>query len=140
MTDESVIVNLLGSVIGLDAILATRFSDDPKFLYNALEKRGIDLNSIKSILDQMNYNLRMHNILNKSILGNIEKATIDAFSNANPTLEEINNFGEQLVTKSAYMDYQEQYPGLEQVDSYFKLVSTELRENVQTKNDYHKAA
>lgn len=140
MTDESVIVNLLGSVIGLDAILATRFSDDPKFLYNALEKRGIDLNSIKSILDQMNYNLRMHNILNKSMLGNIEKATIDAFSNANPTLEEINNFGEQLVTKSAYMDYQEQYPGLEQVDSYFKLVSTELRENVQTKNDYHKAA
>ena len=73
MTDESVIVNLLGSVIGLDAILATRFSDDPKFLYNALEKRGIDLNSIKSILDQMNYNLRMHNILNKSILVNIEK-------------------------------------------------------------------
>lgn len=140
MTDESVIVNLLGSVIGLDAILATRFSDDPKFLYNALEKRGIDLNSIKSILDQMNYNLRMHNILNKSMLGNIEKATIDAFSNANPTLEEINNFGEQLVTKSAYMDHQEQYPGLEQVDSYFKLVSTELRENVQTKNDYHKAA
>lgn len=140
MTDESIIVNLLGSVVGLDAILATRFSDDPKFLYNALENRGFDVNIIRDILDQMNYNFRMRTPLNKSMLGDIERVIINAFSNINPTLDEINNFERQLVTNPDYMENQEAYPGLEQVGSYFKLVSKNLHENIPTKDaNYHKA-
>ncbi|MEI3530198.1 MAG: hypothetical protein V8Q75_03880 [Bacilli bacterium] len=140
MTDEYVIVNLLGSMVGLDAILATRFNDDQKFLYTALENRGVDLETIKNILNQMNYNYRMNDVLNQSMLADIEKATIDAFSKSNPTLAEIENFTSQLVTNAEYMESQKDYPGLNQVDSYFKVVSGNLKDNVNINdNNYHKA-
>lgn len=138
MTDESVVVNLLGTVVGLDAVLATRFSDDPKFLYTALEKRGVDLSSTKDILNQMNYNFRMTSVLNQSILADIEKATIDVFSNMNPSLAEIAAFEDQLVTNPEYMERQEEYPGLDKVESYFGLVAANLKANVQTNGNITK--
>lgn len=141
MTDESVVVNLVGSIVGLDVILATRFNDDPKFLYTALENRGVDLETVKNILNQMNYNLRMDSILNQSMLADIEKAAIDAFSKANPTLAEIDTFARQLVTNPEYMESTQDYHGLDNVDSYFEVVSANLKDNVNTNNNnYHKAA
>lgn len=141
MTDESVVVNLVGSIVGLDVILATRFNDDPKFLYTALENRGVDLETVKNILNQMNYNLRMNTILNQSMLADIEKAVIDAFSKANPTLSEIDTFARQLVTNPEYMESTQEYHGLDNVDSYFKVVSANLKDNVNTNNNnYHKSA
>lgn len=128
MTDESVVVNLVGSIVGLDVILATRFNDDPKFLYTALENRGVDLETVK-------------NILNQSMLADIEKAAIDAFSKANPTLAEIDTFARQLVTNPEYMESTQDYHGLDNVDSYFEVVSANLKDNVNTNNNnYHKAA
>lgn len=141
MTDESVVVNLVGSIVGLDVILATRFNDDPKFLYTALENRGVDLETVKNILNQMNYNLRMNTILNQSMLADIEKAVIDAFSKANPTLSAIDTFARQLVTNPEYMESTQEYNGLDNVDSYFKVVSANLKDNVNTNNNnYHKSA
>ena len=33
MTDEYILSNLLANILGLDASFASRFSDDPKYLY-----------------------------------------------------------------------------------------------------------
>lgn len=109
MTDEYILSNLLANILGLDASFASRFSDDPKYLYTTAEKSGISPESIKDFLNQMNYNSRMREITKKSMLPELEGSLVQMFSQINPTKEQIELFGGMLVRSPEEMDNPEFY-------------------------------
>lgn len=135
MNDEYILSNLLATVLGLDASLASRFNDDPKYLYNTAEKLGIDPSTIKNFLNQMNYNARMRDNNKKSMLPELEGHLVQMMLQINPTKEQMESFGDMLVTDPNYMEQPEFYSAdaLLQVSTQFKQGVANLYEvNVQT--------
>ena len=135
MTDEYILSNLLATTLGLDVALASRFNDDPKYLYGAAQKQGIDLAFVKEFLNQMNYNAGMREINKKSMLPELEGNLVRMISQINPTMEQLESFGDMLVVDANYMDNPEFYSAdkLAQVAEQFKTVCANLEaSNVQT--------
>lgn len=135
MTDEYILSNLLATTLGLDVALASRFSDDPKYLYGAAQKHGIEPAVVKDFLNQMNYNARMRETNKKSMLPELEGSLVQMISQINPTMEQLESFGDMLVVNANYMDNPEFYSAdkLAQVDVQFKEVMANFTAtNVQT--------
>ena len=135
MTDEYILSNLLATTLGLDVALASRFNDDPKYLYDAAQKQGIEPAFIKEFLNQLNYNARMRETNKKSMLPELEGNLVQMISQINPTMEQLESFGDMLVVDANYMDNPEFYSAdkLAQVAEQFKTVCANLEaSNVQT--------
>lgn len=135
MTDEYILSNLLATTLGLDVALASRFNDDPKYLYDAAQKLGIEPAVVKDFLNQMNYNARMRETNKKSMLPELEGSLVQMISQINPSKEQLESFGDMLVVNANYMDNPEFYSAdkLAQVDVQFKEVLANFTAtNVQT--------
>ena len=135
MTDEYILSNLLATTLGLDVALASRFNDDPKYLYDTAQKLGIDPSFVKEFLNQMNYNARMRETNKKSMLPELEGNLVQMISQINPTMEQLESFGDMLVVDANYMDNPEFYSvdKLAQIDAQFKEVMANFTAtNVQT--------
>lgn len=135
MTDEYVVLNLLGQIIDLDILFASRFNDDPKYLYNAAEKMGIAPENMKSLLDKMKYNAQMRNSIRESMLPQLQSDLIVMLGQVNPSKEQVESFGNLLVVNPNYMDNPEFY-SVEALavagSQYNELVSSLQNVNVET--------
>jgi len=135
--DERVAVNLIGSVIGVDTLIDAYFGNNQELVMKELVQNSNDMDSVKKLLDTMNYNARGRFVSGKSMLGEIERELIDGFM----TKDNVESFETDLVgTPSMFEDAKDNngksidYSSIKQVYPYFNerkemLVSLEQSKN-----------
>ena len=135
--DERVAVNLIGSVVGVDDLIQAYFNNDQESVIKGLVQKSNDMDSVKKLLDTMNYNVKGRFVSGKSMLGEIEREIMDSFM----TKDNVESFETNLVgTPSMFADAKDNngkdidYSSVKQVYPYFNerkemLVSLEQSKN-----------
>ncbi|MGE5455758.1 MAG: hypothetical protein ACM3O4_01445 [Ignavibacteriales bacterium] len=135
--DERVAVNLIGSAVGVDTLIDAYFGNDQEAVVKALVQKSNDMDSVKKLLDMMNYNVRGRFLNGKSMLGEIQKGIIDGFM----TKDNVESFETDLVgTPSMFADVKDNsgrpmdYSSIQGVYPYFNQRKEMLISLEQSKN------
>lgn len=135
--DERVTVNLIGSVIGVDTLIDAYFGNNQESIMKELIQNSNDMDSVKKLLDTMNYNVKGRFVSGKSMLGEIEREIIDGFM----TKDNVESFETNLVgTPSMFEDAKDNnrksidYSSIKQVYPYFNERKEMLISLEQSKN------
>ncbi len=135
--DERVAVNLIGSVVGVDDLIQAYFNNDQESVIKGLVQKSNDMDSVKKLLDTMNYNVKGRFVNGKSMLGEIEREIMDSFM----TKDNVESFETNLVgTPSMFADAKDSngkdidYSSIKQVYPYFNERKEMLISLEQSKN------
>jgi hypothetical protein len=135
--DERIATNLLGTAVGTENLIQAYFENDSQSVIKALVQKSNDMESVKKLLDMMNYNVKGRFVSGKSMLGEIQKGIIDGFM----TKDNVESFETDLVgTPNMFADAKDNggraidYSSVKEVYPYFNQKKEMLIGLEQTKN------
>lgn len=135
--DESVMVNLLGEVVGVDRIEKSYYENNIGYITEYLVKQGVGQKEIQEIFSLMNHNQRIRHLPNqKSNLSTLQVKMINLAAKLNLNNNQIDRFKEQLIgipelapePISKYSNLSAVYNHRDQVFGKIQIIDVQLEE------------